>query len=215
MSIAFFGMLAGALALCEIYPYTVSILGRDLLLRKIPEEEWTVPNLATWTILSVAGGIIALSYYERNDMDSFWFFGGLFIEYCVAAVLSLWYGEHRRDGRPPFTTLDKVCLAGAGAGFVGWYMSGSWEIPIVVNIVVDAFGIVPTIEKVWRRPRSESLRAWTMTAAGCASALVALGHVHTWSFERSAFPLYIALSSWVILGMLLRRFQKQTTRPAG
>jgi hypothetical protein len=208
MPTAFFGMLAGALALLEIYPYTLSILGRDLIFRKIPEEEWTIPNLATWTILSVAGGIVALSYYERDDMDGFWFFAGLFLEYCIAAVLSLWYGEHRCGGRPPFTTLDKVCLAGAGAGLVGWYVSGSWEIPIAVNIVVDAFGIIPTIEKVWRRPRSESLRAWTMTAAGCASALAALGPVHTWDFERSAFPIYIALSSWAVWVMLFRRFRK-------
>jgi hypothetical protein len=116
--------------------------------------------------------------------------------------------EHRYDGKPLFTTMDKVCLAGAGAGLVGWYVSGSWEIPIAVNIVVDAFGIVPTIEKVWRRPRSESLLAWTMTAAGCAFALLALGSVNTWSFERSAFPLYIALSSWMVWGMLFRRFRK-------
>lgn len=214
MSTAFFGMLAGALALCEIYPYTVSILGRDLLFRKIPEEEWTVPNLATWTILSVAGGIIALSYYERDDMSEFWFFGCLFLGYCIPAVLAFWYGEHRRDGRPPFTALDKLCLAGAGAGLVGWYASGSWEIPIAVNIVVDTFGIVPTVEKVWRLPRSESLRAWTMTILACVFGIVALGPVNTWSFERSAFPIYITLGSGVVWGMLFRRFQKQT-RPTG
>lgn len=215
MSTAFFGMLAGALALCEIYPYTVSILGRDLLLRKIPEEERTIPNLATWTILSVAGGIIALSYYERNDLDGFWFFGGLFLGYCIPAVLALWCGEHRRDGRPPFTTLDKLCLAGAGAGLVGWYVSGSWEIPIAVNIVVDAFGIVPTIEKVWRRPRSESLQAWTVTILACVFGIVAIGPVNTWNFSRAAFPLYLMLGSGLVWTLLLRRFQKQTTRPAG
>lgn len=213
MSTAFFGMLAGALALCEIYPYTVSILGRDLLLRKIPEEEWTVPNLATWTILSVAGGIIALSYYERNDLSEFWFFGCLFLGYCIPAVLALWYGEHRRDGRPPFTALDKACLAGAGAGLVGWYVSGSWKIPIAVNIAVDAFGIIPTLEKVWRRPRSESLWAWTVTILACVFSIVALGPVNTWDFERAAFPVYIMLGSGVVWALLFRRFQK--TRPAG
>lgn len=214
MPTAFFGMLAGALALCEIYPYALSILGRDLLFRRIPEEEWTVPNLATWTILSVAGGIVALSYYERNDLDGFWFFGGLFLGYCIAAVLSLWYGEHRRDGRPPFTTLDKVCLAGAGAGLAGWYVSGSWEIPIAVNIVVDACGIAPTVEKVWRRPRSESLGAWMVTILACVFGIVALGPVNTWDFERAAFPLYLMLGSGLVWTLLLRRFQK-TTRPAG
>lgn len=208
MSIAFFGMLAGALALLEIYPYTLSILGRDLLLRKIPEEKCTVPNLATWTILSVAGGIVALSYYERDDIDGFWFFGGLFVEYCIAAVLSLWYGEHRRNNRPAFNTLDKVCLAGAGAGLVGWYLSGSWEIPIAVSIVVDAFGIAPTIEKVWRLPRSESLWAWTMTMLACVFSIVALGSVDTWDFNRAAFPIYMMLGSGLVYVLLLHRFKK-------
>ncbi len=208
MSTTFFGMLAGALALFEIYPYALSILGRDMLLRKIPAEKRTVPSLATWTILSVAGGIVAFSYYQRNDMDEFWFFGGLFLEYCIAAVLSLWYGEHRRDGTPPFNILDKVCLAGAGAGLVGWYLSGSWEIPIAVSIVVDAFGIAPTVEKVWRLPRSESLWAWTMTIAGCTCALIALGHFSTWDFSRSAFTIYATLISGTVWVMLFRRFRK-------
>lgn len=208
MSTAFFGMLAGAFALCEIYPYTVSILGRDLRLRKIPEAEWTVPNLATWTILSVAGGIIALSYYERNDLNEFWFFGSLFLGYVVVAVLAIWYGEHRREGRPPFNTLDKFCLAGASAGLIGWYLSGSWEIPIAVNIVVDVFGIVPTVEKVWHRPRSESLQAWTMTILACVFGIVALGPVSTWDFERAAFPVYITLCSGVMCILLLRRLKK-------
>lgn len=205
---AFFGMLAGALALLEIYPYTLSILGRDLLFRKIPEEKRTVPNLATWTILSVAGGIIAFSYCERDDWDSFWLFGGFFIEYCIAAVLSIWYGEHRRNGTPPFSTLDKICLAGAGVGLLAWYVSGSWEIPIVVNITVDAFGLAPTIEKVWRLPRSESLQTWTITILACICGVLALGPFSAWDFDRAAYPVYLLVGSGALWMLLFRRFWK-------
>jgi hypothetical protein len=205
---AFFGMLAGALALLEIYPYTMSILGRGLLLRRIPEDERTIPNLATWTILSMAGGIIAFSYYERNDLDGFWFFGGLFLGYCMAAILSIRYGEHRRNSKPPFSTLDKICIAGASVGLVIWYLSGSWEIPIAVNIIVDGFGIAPTIEKVWRLPRSESLQAWTMTVLACVFSIVALGPVHTWNFDRAAFPIYMMLGSGIVWVLLFLRFRK-------
>ena len=208
MSTAFFGMLAGALALLEIYPYTVSILGRDLLLRKIPEEERTIPNLATWTILSVGGGIVAFSYYERNDMDSFWFFGGLFLEYCIATGLSIWYGEHRRNKNPIFSNLDKICLAGAGAGLAAWYFSGSWEIPIAIIIVVEGFGLTPTIEKVLRLPRSENFQAWTMTVLGYIFSIVALGPIDTWKFDRAAVPTCTGLMVGLIWILMLRRFRK-------
>ncbi|MDO8452020.1 MAG: hypothetical protein Q7S76_04095 [bacterium] len=209
--IAFFGVLAAVFILLEIYPYVVSILGRSLSLQKIPEEDRTIPNLATWTILLVEGIIIAFSYYERNDFSNLWFYIALSLEYLIIATLSLWYGEHHRNGEPPFSRFDKICLAGAGAGLLGWYLLGSWEIPIAIIIIVDGFGMAPTIEKTWRLPRSESFRAWTMTVAGSMCALIALGPLQTWDFSRSAFTIYMMLITGIVWSMLFRRFQKWRT----
>lgn len=208
MSTAFFGMLAGTLVLLESYLYVASILGRGALLQRIPEGEHTVPSLATWTIMSTVGGIIAFSYYERNDMDEFWFFGALAVAYCIQAVLSIWYGEHRRYGTPAFGAFDRFCLAGAGAGLVAWYFSGSWEIPITINAIVDVCGMSPTIYKVWRLPRSENFRAWTVTMVSCCFSIVALGATSTWNFDRAAFPLYLFLINGIVWVLILRRFRK-------
>lgn len=206
---AFFGMLAGVLALLEIYPYVLSILGRGLLLQKIPEEERTVPNLATWTILSMEVGIVAFSYYERNDMDEFWFFAGFFLECLITAILSLRYGEHRRTRGPIFSALDKTCLAGAGAGLVAWYLSGSWGIPIALIIIIEGCGLAPTVEKVWRLPRSEDLRAWTMTVLAYMFSILALGPIDTWNFERSAVPICTGFMAGLIWALILRRFGRK------
>lgn len=209
----FFGILAGVIALLEIYPYALSILGKDVFLRKIPDEKRTVPNLATWTIFSVQGLIVTYSYLERNDFSNLWFYAGLTLEYLIAATLALWYGEHRRNGTAPFSRFDLICLTGAGLGLIGWYFSGSWEVPLAINMIIDGFGIAPTVRKVWRRPLTESLLAWSMTLTASACAIVALGPLNTWSFNHSAFTVYMVCTSGLVWLLLLRRFARSGQPP--
>jgi hypothetical protein len=202
----FFGMLAGALALAEIYPYATSIVGVDLRFRPLSEGERTIPNLATWIIFSVEGGIIAFSYYARSDIPDFWFFAALTVNYLIAAILSIRYGEHVVKKSPPFTRLDLLCLTGAVLSLLLWYQYDSWEIPIVINMVIDSFGIVPTLEKIWRQPKTEDMRAWSMTMVSSVLSVCALGALSTWSFERAGFPLYMVFVNGGVLLFMMRRY---------
>lgn len=165
----------------------------------------TKPNRAAWFIWSVVALICCFSYHETTTSRTAWWIS---ISYAVGSltifILTLKWGEGGVD------KLDLSCLVGSIFGALLWWMFNSPLTALLINILMDCLGAIPTIQKAWHKPKKESLIAWTLsTLAG----VINLFAVKEWAWDaflsEALYPVYAAAcigTVWVVL--IIRRLQK-------
>jgi hypothetical protein len=184
------GLIAGILALAAFVPYIIAILRGS-----------TRPNRATWFIWTVVGLLLATSYYSSGARHTLWAAASYVVGPFVVAVLSIKFGEGG------WTWFDRLCLLGAGASVPLWWLSGSPLVALVINLVIDTLGTLPTIRKSYYNPQREDRTAW---ALGLAGATVNLFAIEAWSFEIAAYPIYMFLNAATIAALVLRPRKQET-----
>lgn len=182
-TIEFIGKLAGILSFVAFILYYISIYrGR------------TRPNRATWFVLTVVGVLIAISYYATGARNTLWIPIAYTIGPLIVFLLSLKYGE---GGWTPF---DRFCLFGCLISIILWKIAHSPEITLFLNILIDFFGILPTIKKSYFDPLSEDTLAWSVTVLASVLNIFA---VETWTFSIGVYPVYMLFFNGMILALLL------------
>ncbi|MSU55821.1 MAG: hypothetical protein EXS51_00715 [Candidatus Taylorbacteria bacterium] len=163
----------------------------------------TKPNRATWWILTLVGSLIAASYYASGARDTIWVAVSYVLGPAIIAVLSLRYGEGTWE------RLDKICLAGALAGAVIWYLSDSAITALTINILMDFLGLIPTIKKSYLRPEGEDRAAWMLESLAGICNLFAIS---VWTFAIAFYPLYLLAMNATITLLLLRPRRARTAQ---
>jgi hypothetical protein len=181
-----FGLIAGAISLAAFVPYIItSVRGK------------TRPNRATWFIWSVLGLILLASYYAVGARDTIWLMVGNQIGFFATLAVSMRYGEGG------WTKLDKGCIVGAGLGLVAWLVFNSPLMALIMSIIMDFIGGIPTIRKAYHDPGSENRMTWFLFSAGNVFNLIAIGN--DWTIPIAGYPVYMFLISSLILGILILR----------
>ena len=181
---AFLGQLAGILALLA-YPVYI----RGITAGK------TRPNRATWWILTLAASVLAASYYAEGARDTMWIAVAYIFGNLAIAVLSLRYGYGS------WTRADKACLAAAIGSAILWWFLDAPGVALSATIVIDFFGILPTVYKSYNKPSTESAAAWFIDGISSIINMFAIG---TWTFAIAAYPLYLLVTNCLIAYLVLR-----------
>jgi len=184
------GVIAGILSFSAYVLYIVSTL-----------QGKTKPNRATWWILTLVGLMIAMSYYAGGARDTMWVALSYVLGPAIIAVLSLKYGEGRWE------RLDQVCLTGALISALIWYLSESALTVLLVNILMDFIGLVPTIKKSYLRPEGENRTAWTLESF---AGLLNMFAIERWTFAIAFYPMYLLILNMTITTLLFRTTQQKT-----
>ena len=179
------GITAGSLSLIAYILYNIAIL-----------RGTTRPSRATWWILTLVGFLILASYYSEGARTTIWVPLAYFIGPLVIALLSLKYG------RGGWTRLDRFCFAGAVVSMVFWFLTSSALIALLINIFIDFLGLLPTIKKSYRWPRTEDKTAWIFEAV---ASLINLFAIQAWTFEIYVYPLYLVIVNGLIAMLLIRK----------
>jgi hypothetical protein len=177
---SWFGIAAAIMATAAYIPYLSSIFRGK-----------TKPNRATWIIWAVLGIIICASYWSVGARNTFWY--TLPVGIVITALLSIKYGV---GGWTPF---DKLCLLGAGFGLLLWWVSGIPFTALVIGIVIDMIGYLPTMKKIWHEPASEDKLAWMMFFMASVLNVFAL---ETWVFEIAILPAYALVFNGILLVLM-------------
>ncbi len=177
------GISAGLLSLLAFIPYIVTICQRK-----------TQPNPVTWWIWTIVGLILASSYHSSGAVDTLWVPLCLALGHLIIATLSLNYGQggwHR---------FDRGCLLLAGISLFLWWQLQSPLVALVINIVIDFIGALPTIRKAYLAPATENLLSWLMFWVAHTLNLLAL---ENWSVSLSAYPTYLFCMVTFIVSLLI------------
>lgn len=155
----------------------------------------TRPSRLTWWILAVLHILLAASYYASGARETVWLPAAYAISFFIVALLSIKYGEAGWRGT------DTACLIGACGCAVFWWVSGSAQLALFLTICVDFFGILPTVEKAYRRPETENRTAWLMATL---AALLNVSAVRSWTLAIAAYPLYVLAVNALITLFIMR-----------
>jgi hypothetical protein len=180
------GVAAAVVATAAYIPYIISIL-----------KGKTKPNRATWLIWAVLGIIICASYWFVGARSTFWY--TLPVGMITIALISLKYGV---GGWTPF---DRICLIGAAAGLLLWWVSGIPFTALAAGMLIDIIGYFPTMKKVWHDPGSEDRLTWGIFFVAAVLNLMA---VDRWTLEIATYPAYIIVFNSIMLALLFRPLQK-------
>lgn len=182
------GFSAGLLEFWAFILYYISILNGK-----------TRPNRATWFVLTVVGVLIVMSYYASGARDTLWVPISYAVGPFIAFLLSLKYGEGG------FTPFDRFCLLACLVSIVFWKISHSPAMTLFANLLIDFFGLLPTIRKAYLDPKSEDRAAWSVTSLSNFLNILAVG---SWTFVIGFYPVYMFLVNGLVTTLLFVRGRK-------
>jgi hypothetical protein len=163
------GKLAGIISLSAYAPYILSILRKE-----------TKPNRASWIIWAIVSTIIALSYREAGASYAFLAPVGYVIGSTIVFIFSI------RHGVGGWTPFDRKCLIGAAISLVLWKIFDSPMSALLINLLINLLGTLPTARKAWYQPETESKVAWSLFSLG---SIVNLFAVENWTFSMAVYPV--------------------------
>lgn len=178
------GVLAGFLSFLCFIPYIVTIL-----LGK------TRPNRASWWIWAINGSILASSYYVAGASNTLWLIIFSVIAQYIIAILSFKYGKGG------WTFFDRACLMGASLSLTLWFGLKSPMSAIVLTLLTDLLGALPTLKKSYYEPETEDMLTWIIYVVASILNVIA---IEQWFLAIVLPPIYVLFINTAILVMLLR-----------
>ncbi len=117
----------------------------------------------------------------------------------IGSVVILWLSIKKGIGGWEFT--DKVVLLMALISLVVWRVTSNSLLGLIMSMVTDFIGYVPTLIKTWYQPETEEWKFYMSDVISSTFSLLSIAH---FSLANTAFPVYIlfinALGVVLILG---------------
>ena len=167
------GVLAALVGVADTLPYV-----RDTL------HGTTRPHRGTWLIWAVLAIVVCLS--QRADGASW----SLLMAVAQAVLTSLIFLLAIGRGEGGMTAADRVMVAIAGAGVIGWMIAGEPIVATACVIAADLIGAALMVPKTHRDPDSETLVTFVLAGLSCA---LAAGAVGTLDVSLLLYPMYFLL----------------------
>jgi hypothetical protein len=179
------GVVSGLIALLAFVPYIWSCV-----------KGATRPSRASWWIWTLVGAMTCASYYSAGARSSAWITLSYALGPLVIAIVSV------RRGSGGFSGFDGVCVIAALAAALLWWGTGSPVVALVLLMVADTLGLLPTIRKTWKDPASESRLPWVLWLVSNSLNLLA---VQEWNFAQTFYPLV-----WVLMAVTMTALTSRT-----
>ena len=176
------GILAGSCSVVAITYYVRSILQKE-----------TKPNRASWIIWSITNTILLVSYFSVGARSTIflpivYFFNGL-----IVLMFSFRYGISS------LSKLDYFSIFVAGFSLFVWFITKTPLTALLMNLLMDSAGYLPTIKKSYFDPFSESRVAWFFIFLGSCFNLLA---INNFSFGIVIYPIMMFLMNGIVFGTL-------------
>jgi len=156
----------------------------------------TKPNIVTWLTWTLLTGISGSAALAGGEKKTALFLLGTTLCTAAVVVLGLKYGIAE------FSRFDIVCQISALLGLVLWLVFNSPVIGIVVPLLIDLIGALPTVRHAWLKPGEET---WQSFAIGIIAPALTIASLTRFNIISLAFPLYLLLSDLILSAIIIGR----------
>ncbi len=179
------GVLAGLVGVADTLPYV-----RDILRGR------TRPHRGTWLIWGVLTVVVCVSQWADGATWS------LVMAATQAAMTTLVFLLAIRRGEGGVSTTERVMIALAGAGVVGWLIADEPVIATACVVLADLMGVAMMVPKTYRDPESETFATYALASLAGALGAAAVGTINP---SLLLFPLYFCLANGAIALLIRQR----------
>jgi hypothetical protein len=179
------GVLAGVLGAADTVPYV-----RDILAGRTRPYRWT------WLIWAVLAIVVCAS--QRADGASW----SLLMAATQAVLTSVIFVLAIRRGEGLLGTGERVMLAIAAGGVVGWMVAGEPVVATACVVVADLIGAAMMLPKTYRDPDSETLATFALASVAGALAAGAVGRLDA---SLLLYPVYFCVANAAIALLIVSR----------
>ena len=157
----------------------------------------TKPRVVSWLVWSVLGGISFIASLAEHQYPT----AALLLCMTIADMIVVVLGW--KNGDRKISKIDLTCLAGATIGIILWITFNSPSFAVVVMILTDFIGGVPTLVHVWNKPHEETVATF---AISFVAAVLTMTTIKDWRITAFAYPLFIVIITFVyVVVITLRR----------
>lgn len=187
------GFLSIAVSMAGYIPYI-----RDTVSGK------TRPHVFSWFIWGVNTAIEFFGQIAGSAGTGAWVTGVSSFVCFLIAFLGF------RRGNLEITKLDWFSFFAAILAILLWLITKAPYLSVLLVIIIDILGFVPTFRKAVVHPYEETLVTWFLNGLKFLIAILAL---EKFTFLSAVFPVYLIIGNWLVVVIILvgRNQKKQTT----
>ncbi len=165
----------------------------------------TKPRLVTWVIWIMTNGIASLAAFYSSQYPT------ALLLATVVILMSLIVGIGWKKGDKSFSRLDTVCFVGSIVGIIVWKLLDSADVAIMVLVLTEIIGGVPTLMHAWKKPNEETFVTYFVTFLGSLCILLTVG---SWTITGFVYPLHLVLFNLFVCCIIItkRFFDNKKTR---
>ena len=146
---------------------SVEVLSYSLYARDI-RRGWARPSRASWLIWTPLSWLTLLGSWRAGGDTALLKLMAMCIGVSVIAALSL------RHGTGGWSMTDRACLLLTAVGIAAWASTDDPVTGLLLFLVADITGAVPTARDVLREPDKDSRIAWMLTLVASGLNLAAI-----------------------------------------
>jgi hypothetical protein len=161
----------------------------------------TKPRIVSWFIWSVLAAVACVAALVDGHYPT-----AVFLLLSSLAPLAVVVFGWRLGGDRTIERLDMVCLLGALIGVVLLTIFNSPAFAVIITIIIDLVGGVPTLVHSWMRPNEET---WLEFALAGIAALCMLLVVNSWEITAFVYPLYLLSINLGVMSIILFRKKRR------
>lgn len=181
----FIGVLSLIVAILGYVPYVVTIFnGR------------TRPHAFSWVIWTIAVMLAFVAQISRGAGHGAWVTGVTAAACVFISALALWRGERH------ITRSDEVFFGLTLAAIPLWVVTKEPLWSVLLMVVINNVGFIPTFRKTYRDPYSENVPFFVSVVVKFALGILALDHITPVTL---LFPLNCALVNAIFIAMIYWR----------
>jgi len=178
------GLAAALVAVADTIPYL-----RDIL------RGTTRPHRGTWLIWSLLSVLVLFS--QLADGAS-WSLVAAGAQVILNGLIFVFATRHGVGG---VSVADRMMLAIAAGGALGWVIADAPLVATACVVVADLLGLAMMVPKTYRDPDSETLSTFALASVSGALATAAVGSV---DLALVIYPIYLCLGN-LGLAVLIHR----------
>jgi hypothetical protein len=179
------GILAILIGIIAYIPYLI-----DLFKGK------TKPHAFSWFIWGVISFIGIFASLSKGGGAGVW------VEYFVGSLCFFIAIYASVKGERKITLIDWLSLAGAILALGLWAITREPLTAILLIVVIDVFGFVPTFRKSYGKPYEETLTCYLWNGIKFIPALFALT---SFNLTTALYPAYLIFANLAFVAMLMWR----------